>query len=330
LLTENRKIFLNKYLYFAAIIAIIIMMPNLIWQYQNGFPVIWHMKTLSKLQLVHVNRLDFIKEQFLFFLGSLPVLLAAFYAFFVYQPFRNYRIIGLGFLFTMLFFLYFRGKSYYALGLYPVFFAFGSVYLENILSQGWKKYARFALPAMIILLFIPAIKVIFPILKPAEINEKSQNFKSLGLLRWEDGKDHSLPQDFADMLSWKELAEKVDKQYATFNPQEQNLVLCDNYGQAGAINFYSKFPNIRAVSLNADYINWFPLEKPIKNVILVQESSDDDIAREKEKPLFETVILADSLTNLYAREFGTRIFVLKNAKQDINKILEGDIAEEKQ
>lgn len=329
LITENRKIFLNKYLYFSALIALIIIFPNLIWQYQNNFPVIWHMKTLAATQLVNINRFDFIKEQFLFFFGGLPVLFAAFYAFFVYKPFQNYRIIGLSFLFTILFFIYFKAKAYYALGLYPIFFAFGSVYLENILSQGWKRNLRFVLPTMIILLFVPLIRIIFPILKPIEIQEKLETFKSLGLLRWEDGKDHSMPQDFADMLSWRELAEKVDKEYTKLDPKEHNLVLCDNYGQAGAINFYSKFPNIRAVSVNADYINWFPLEKPIKNLILVEDNNDDDVKRTKEQPLFESIILADSLTNKYAREFGTRIFVLKNATQDINKILQSDIAEEK-
>ena len=52
LITENRKIFLNKYLYFSALIALMIMLPNLIWQYQNNFPVIWHMKTLIFLKFV--------------------------------------------------------------------------------------------------------------------------------------------------------------------------------------------------------------------------------------------------------------------------------------
>jgi hypothetical protein len=30
------------------------------------------------------------------------------------------------------------------------------------------------------------------------------------MYRWEDGKNHTLPQDFADMIGWKELAVKVD------------------------------------------------------------------------------------------------------------------------
>jgi hypothetical protein len=73
------------------------------------------------------------------------------------------------------------------------------------------------------------------------------------LLRWEDGKDHLLPQDFADMLGWKELALKVDSAYLKLPNKDNTLILCDNYGQAGAINFYTR-QKLRAVSFNADYI----------------------------------------------------------------------------
>jgi hypothetical protein len=47
-----------------------------------------------------------------------------------------------------------------------------------------------------------------------------------------------------------------------------------------------------AASFNADYINWIPLDKEIKNIILVKEALDDDSTRRKEKPLFDSVFLA--------------------------------------
>lgn len=68
LLTNQRKIFLQKHLYFAALLALIIVLPNILWQYHNDFPVIHHMKELSESQLVNVDRFDFLKSQILFFL----------------------------------------------------------------------------------------------------------------------------------------------------------------------------------------------------------------------------------------------------------------------
>ncbi len=102
--------------------------------------------------------------------------------------------------------------------------------------------------------------VAFPNKSPEYITKHEETYRKLGMLRWEDGKDHALPQDFADMLGWKELAAKTDRVFTRIGDPERTLVLCDNYGQAGAINFYSK-KGIQAVSFNADYINWFKLNK---------------------------------------------------------------------
>ena len=329
LLTEHRKIFLRKEFFIALGIAFLIVLPNLVWQYQQGFPVVGHMKELAETQLVNVNRADFLKEQVLYFLGSLFILLAAFYAFIFYPAFRQYRVFGWSFLFTLLLFISLKAKGYYAIGLYPLLLAFGAVYLEHVWRFGWKFYLRPIAIVIILIVFIPTLKFGFPILSPSDVQRNSQRLKDLGLLRWEDGKNHSLPQDFADMRGWKELANKTDSIYGSLNAPENTLVLCDNYGQAGAINYYSKYKDIHAVSMNADYINWFSLQKEIKHIILVQEASDDDPGREKEKPLFKTILLAGQIEDHYAREYGTKIYLLKDARVSINKILEDEIAKRK-
>jgi hypothetical protein len=61
------------------------------------------------------------------------------------------------------------------------------------------------------------LKLAFPIKSPAEIHANDKAMKNLGMLRWEDGKDHALPQDFADMRGWKELAYKTDSVYTSLN-----------------------------------------------------------------------------------------------------------------
>ena len=146
------------------------------------------------------------------------------------------------------------------------------------------------------------------------------------MLRWEDGKDHEIPQDFADMLGWKELARKVDSVYRNLPGKEQTLVFADNYGQAGAINFYTD-EGIKAVSFSADYINWFNLDRPYFNLIRIKdyEEGEDDLP---EAAFFETVILADSITHPYAREHKTRIYVLEGAKVDINQRIKEEIEKE--
>ncbi len=330
LVTEYRRLFFNRTFYWAMALAFVIILPNLIWQYQNSFPVFHHMQLLAKTQLANVERTGFLKEQLLFFFGSFFVLVAAFVSFFRYEQFKKYRVFFWSYVFTLSLFVYFRAKGYYAIGLYPILIAFGSVYLEQLLSKGWLRYLRLVSMMIPIILFIPLLRIAFPIDSPEKIKQIGERYKKYGLLRWEDGKDHIVPQDFADMLGWIELAAKVDRVYDSIPDKTSVIVICDNYGQAGAINYYSKNRTMRAVSLNADYIHWFPLDHEIRNVILVTEVGDDDLKRDKERPLFKSVYLAGQIENPFAREQGTHVFVLKDAHTPVNKLILEEISKREQ
>ncbi|TDX14334.1 glycosyltransferase family 39 protein [Flavobacterium sp. S87F.05.LMB.W.Kidney.N] len=328
LLSNQRKIVAQKELYFSLILGLILIMPNLLWQYNNHFPIVHHMKELAETQLINVDRIGFLKEQILFFIGSLFVIFGALYALLVYKPFKKYQLFFGAFIFTLLIFIYFKAKAYYAIGLYPIYIAFGAVFLSEILNNGWKRFLKPVFILIPLLLFIPMYNIAFPNKSPEYIVEHPEKYKKLGMLRWEDGKDHHLPQDFADMLGWKELARKTDSIYDLVPNKKETIVLCDNYGQAGAINFYSK-KGIKAVSFNADYLNWFDLDIQYKNLIRVKDYDENNEELKETSPYFETAAIGGQITNRYAREYGTTIFVFTNAKININKRLEQEINEEK-
>ncbi|GAA3766869.1 glycosyltransferase family 39 protein [Flavobacterium ginsengiterrae] len=323
ILSKQRKIFTEKHLYFALILGLILILPNLLWQYNNHFPIVHHMKELAETQLVNVNRADFLKEQILFFIGSFFVILSSFYALLFYKPFEKFKFFFASIIFTILVFLYFKAKAYYAIGLYPIYIAFGSVFLADILQIGRKRYLKPVFIALPLLFFIPMYFMAFPIKSPEKLAAQK-----LGTHRWEDGKEHNLSQDFADMLGWKELARKTDSVYALFPKSENTLVLCDNYGQAGAINYYTK-KGIKAVSFNADYVNWFNLNVYYKNLIRVKTFEENSAEFKETSPFFESAFIAGQITNKYAREYKTTIFVFTNAKININKRLKQEIDEEK-
>ena len=325
-ITNHRKIFLNKHLYLSLLLALILVTPNLIWQYQNDFPVLRHLTTLAETQLVYVDRIGFLKEQLLFFMGALFVIIIAFISFFKYAPFRKYQLFFWSYIFTIALYTFFKAKGYYAIGLYPVLLAFGSVYTEKLLEKGWLRYLRIPVVLLPIVIMLPVLLIALPVLSPDKIVSKSDLYDKIGLLRWEDGKNHALPQDFADMLGWRELASLVDVTFDSIADKEYTLIHCDNYGEAGAINFYSTQKYTEAVSMNADYINWYPLDKmDIKNVILVKTVYDEDVNRERELPFFDKVTLIGEIKNKYAREQGTKVYLLKGAKQSINQILKEEI-----
>ncbi|OXE95319.1 dolichyl-phosphate-mannose-protein mannosyltransferase [Flavobacterium araucananum] len=324
LLSNQRRLLAQKNLYVALLLGLLLVLPNLLWQYNNQFPIVHHMKELSKTQLVNVDRLGFLKEQILFFVGSFFVILAALYALLFYKPFEKFKLFFASLIFTLIIFIYFKAKAYYAIGIYPVYIAFGAAYLSQVLNTGWKRYLKPVFIIIPLLFFIPMYNLVFPNKSPEYITKNPEKYKKLGMLRWEDGKEHQLPQDFADMLGWKELARKTDSVYATLSNQDKTLVLCDNYGQAGAINYYTK-KGIKAVSFNADYVNWFDLNITYKNLIRVKDYEQESNELKETGPYFNSAEISGKITNQYAREYGTTIFVFTGAKVNINKRIESEI-----
>jgi len=309
--TDLRKVFITRSFYLILTAGFILLLPNILWQYNHQFPVILHMKALKATQLNNIDRVDFLISQLKVMFFSLPLVVAAFFAFFKYPSFKKYQVIGYTFLFTIAIFTFLRAKDYYALGLYPVLFAFGTVFLEKYLPQKFKVTALVYI-VLNLLVFIGVAKFIFPLLSPAEIAENRQKFEEMGLLRWEDGKNHDLPQDFADMLGWKEMSAKVLIVYNSLSDsaKRETLVFCDNYGQTGALNFYNRGKMAEAYSFNTDYLFWIPDNLKIKNVLLVGDLPDEKILQ-----LFEHFTKIDEVKNPDAREKGTSIFLLTGANE---------------
>ncbi len=176
------------------------------------------------------------------------------------------------------------------------------------------------------------IPILLPVLPPQPLANfyVKMNTEKTGALKWEDLKSHPLPQDFADMLGWKEMAQKVAAAYETLTPEEKKhtLLFCDNYGQAGAVNLYAKQYHLpQPYSDNASFLYWLPNNIYIDNLLLVTDDKN-----EMQHPFiknFSSAKLCDSVTNIYAREQGSLIILLKGANADFNKMFQEKIAKDK-
>jgi 4-amino-4-deoxy-L-arabinose transferase-like glycosyltransferase len=229
LLTPQRKIFTNSHFYLAAIIGFIIFLPNVVWQYNRNFAVFHHMQELQRTQLQYVNPVNFIIDQFVNFLPCVFVWLAGLW-FAAFSPNgKKYRFIAWAYVFVIGALLYLHGKGYYALGIYPTLIAFGAYQLEIATAKRLKllRYAIAAIPFAFTTIIIPIVLPVFKPEKLAAYYVKTHAAKT-GALRWEDQEDHPLPQDFADMLGWKEMAQKVSAAYNMLNPTEKQhtIIFC--------------------------------------------------------------------------------------------------------
>ena len=66
------------------------------------------------------------------------------------------------------------------------------------------------MPSIVVLLAIPMIPVALPFNTPEKMAPvyKALQLDHTGLLNWEDTVVHPIPQDFADMLGWRQLTQK--------------------------------------------------------------------------------------------------------------------------
>ena len=325
LLTTQRKQFAKVPVWKAIFLIFLLILPNLIWQLANHFPVLHHMRVLKENQLDNNSYSGFVRGQIMFFFGSIPLTICAFLAFIRFKPFRIYRFIGLAVFAVLVLFTILKAKDYYAIGLYPVLFAFGSVYLESILSRKRKFIMIPLLISLNLLVFVFIIKTVFPVLTPPEIRANSAAFEKLGMLRWEDGKNHQLPQDFADMLGWKEMAGKALAAYEMLpkNELKNTLVFCDNYGQTGAVNYYNRGKMPEAYSFNTDYIYWLPYQSQVRNILLVGQKPSQKVI-----DMFAEIKLIGAVENEFAREKGTSIYLLTGGNDEVSGMI-NKLAEER-
>ena len=225
------------------------------------------------------------------------------------RPAPAARVVGLVYVGGMLILNLLHGKGYYGLGYYPALFAAGAVWWQARLAA--QPRLRGALLVLPLLLLAPLVAIIYPLVPPARMAQLGQTpfYQKLGVNRWEDGQVHALPQDFADMQGWRELAGKTWLAYQALpdSTRARTLIKCDNYGQAGAINYYNRDRNMpAATSFNGSYLYWFPAAppRPWRHLLLVGEGDPAELA-----PYFQSFRKVGEITNPYARERGETIYL---------------------
>lgn len=310
LLAPARKLFLSKYFLLGLLAGFLIILPNVLWQMQHNWPVLAHMEELRRTQLVNVSVSNFIVMQLLMNLPGLLVWLAGL-AFFLFSgEAKNLRPMGYAYIGLILLFLALQGKHYYTLGIYPVLFAAGGVVLEKY-SAARRQWLRPALLSFMIVMALPAIPYSLPVLpheQMAVYAEHSKNFGLSSALRWEDGRLHRLPQDYADMIGWEELANVVIKTYHSLSDSEKArcAIYAENYGQAGAIKYYGKKHGLpEPVSFNESFVFWAPDSSNLQTLIYVNDEAEEI------SYFFAEVRQTGEITNPYARESGLPVFLCR-------------------
>ena len=247
--------------------------------------------------------------------------------------FRNpaYRILGWIYLLVIILLIAGSGKNYYSLGVYPALLAAGGVAWEKwTASRKWLRYVVFIL---VIGLTLPFLPVGLPMLSPEKLAAfyKKYGIDKTGLLKWEDQRDHELPQDFADMLGWKELTERTERFYNSLpdSTKADAIIYCRNYGQAGSLKFYSKNNDFvsKVISDNGSFLLWIPDSMFFRHIIFTgrrMPDNDDEVFQH-----FEKITIVDSVRNPLSRQYGDKIIFFENGSDTAWRLAQQGLKEMK-
>ena len=326
LISQHRTLYKSKYFGFALLLGFIIILPNLLWQYQNNWPVISHMKELQETQLVHVKSSDFIFAQLLMNAHALLLWLGALSMLLFYKKERQYLFFGLSFFFLMAILLFGSGKPYYTLGIYPILFVFGAYFIEKYIRKYLLLVSGLLVASMFFGLYMSLSFDGIPLITFEQATKK-------GAYRWEDGQNHDLPQDMADMTGWKEIAQKVTAIYLELGEGNRNNcdIYCYHYGQAGSIMFYGKKDKVpHPISFNDSFAYWSPDSLTKDYVIWVHSDLNNDFKPDSVLPIrFKEVTLKFTINNKNFREDKTRIYLCKYPNSEYKEYFKNRMRETK-
>ncbi len=250
LATPARRALRTPWPWAAAALALLLGAPSVVGQLQLGWPVAGQMADLRASQLARVGPAEFLAGQLLLgpavllALGGLAALLAAPR---LVAPLRGGRAAGVAALVAVLLLAAGRGKAYYAGPVYPLLWAAGAVALgtrrwsarpDTRRAHLWARARLAGAAALVGLYGAAALPFGLPVVPPAAM---ARYAAAAGVgTETNTGERLALPQDYADMLGWPELAAATAAAWQLI-PAEARVgaaVVAGNYGQAGALALY--------------------------------------------------------------------------------------------
>jgi dolichyl-phosphate-mannose-protein mannosyltransferase len=319
LLTEQRRIFLGKWIWLGGTAAFLIILPNLLWNFRYHWPF---------LQLMHNIRAEsrdvilpvgeyFVQQALLVHPFAAPIWIGGLVALFFSARLKPYRLLGWSYVVCYAVLFAVHGKNYYLAPIYPMLLAAGAVVIESALERASSAppkvvfQPRVILPQLAILIALVAggaylLPITVPVFSPDHfiVYMKRLPFK-LPVMEYQHQRA-VLPQWYADQFGWQEIVDETATAWNQLAPSERAdcAVFAQDYGQAGAIDFFGpRYGLPAALSGHQTYWLWGPrgysgncmivlgdrpqrLEQLFDSVQFVGTSPDNPYALEKQIPVF--------------------------------------------
>ncbi len=244
LLTANRRYLRTGWLWAGAGLALLIFLPNLIWQIRHDFI------SLDFLSAIHARDIEwgrtdaFLPEQFLVTTNpfTVPLWMVGLGVCLFAPAFKRFRAIGIAFLATFGLLWASRGRAYYVGPAYVLLLAVGVAGWENWLSRLPLIPRRVIQTLGWVLLSVGTLTGVVLVKPIAPINS--------GL--WKITSD--INGEVVEMVGWDDLTAQIADIYAAIPVDEKprTVILAGNYGEAGALDLYGSAAGLPPVISGAN------------------------------------------------------------------------------
>ena len=319
LLTEQRRVFLNKWIWLGGFAALLIFLPNVLWNIKYDWPF------LQLIRAIRAEGRDVVLGPFSYFFQqtllvnplTAPIWLVGFFALLFSMRLKPYRALGWCYVVCYTAFFLLHGKNYYLAPVYPMLLASGAVVVEPAIhrAENVSPHCQGLKLAIVLVLLASGAHlapVVVPVLSPDGFlaYTKYLPFK-LPVMEHSHARA-ALPQWYSDQFGWKEIADEAAVAWNRIPAAERRDcgIFAQDYGQAGAIDFFGRRQGLPpALSGHQTYFLWGPRGYSGNCMIVL------DDRREVLERLWEHVeYVGTSADNPYALEKQIDVFLCKGAK----------------
>jgi hypothetical protein len=279
-LTPLRASLRRGWFWIGMALAIIIPLPNFFWQWHRQFPFLQLMHNIRQTNRdIRLSPPAYLLDQahMLGFASAVLVVLAL--VFFFSRRGRDVRVLGWAYLVFLGLLIALHGKGYYVAPVYPMMFAAGAVWMESATRKRAWYWTKPALAFMIVAIGAVILPTIVPVLSVPQFLAYEKK-TGIGQQKFEHSAQGVLPQLYADMFGWREMAERVAAFYNTLPPDQRakTAIFANNYGDAGAIDFFGPALGLpKSIGGHQSYWFWGPRNYTGESVIVLGERHESRI-----------------------------------------------------
>jgi len=279
-LTPLRQSLRHRWFWLGSALAAALALPNFLWQWQHQFPFLQLMHNIRQNgRDISLPPLPYLLAQakMLGFVAAILVPCALF--FFFSRRGREYRALAWAYLVFLAEMMLLHGKMYYVAPVYPALFAAGAVWMEGATRRKLWIWVKPACAGSIIAIGGISAPACLPILPVPDFLAYEHAF-GIEQQKFEHQPQGVLPQLYADMYGWPEVAQSVAAYYRTLSPEEQRktAIFANNYGDAGAIDFFGPHYGLpKSIGTHQNYWIWGPRAYTGESLIVLGEGNEHNM-----------------------------------------------------